>query len=449
MPITFVNRKKEIELLNKFLNKRNSFIIIYGRRRIGKTTLIKKVVENKDFLYLFCEEGYKRNLNNLKNIVKEKFSININFEDYKSFFNLIKNIKKDKIVVIFDEFQNLIENNNNLIEFQYIIDEIIRNSNIHFVVLGSSINFMKKLLEYKNPLYGRRDLSIKLDYLSFFDSMKFFNLNIEEIIKIFGITGGVPLYLRLFKKFDDVKDLAFNKFGFLYQEIDFLLSSEFKEFANYKLILSAIAKGKNSFNEISNYTGIQKSNLFIYLENLINIGLINRIIPINESVKTKKSRYFISDNYVSFYFNFIEKYKEYVELDNLIFYKKFLEEYNSYLGFIFENITKEFIIKKFGKKINKLGKWWDKEKEIDLIGLNEKKKEVYFFEIKWKNLDLKKVKEIIEDLKDKSKYFNWNFEKRKEYFCVVAKNINKKAKEWLKSNGFIGFDLRDFEKIID
>ncbi|MEO2154655.1 MAG: ATP-binding protein [Nanoarchaeota archaeon] len=303
---------------------------------------------------------------------------------------------------------------------------------------------MKKLLEYKNPLYGRRDLSIKLDYLSFFDSKKFFNLDIEEIIKIYGITDGVPLYLRLFKKFKDVKDLAFNKFGFLYQEIDFLLSSEFKEFANYKLILSAIAKGKNTFNEISNYTGIQKSNLFIYLENLPNTELIERVIPVNESIKTKKSKYFIKDNYMNSYFNFIEKYKNYIELDNLNFYEKFLEEYNTYLGLIFEKIAKEFILKKFNNKITKLGKWWYKDREIDLIGLNEQNKEVYFFEIKWGNLSLNKIKGTIKDLKEKSRYFNWKNKKRKEYCCIIAKSINEKAKGWLRENGYFGFELKDF-----
>ncbi|MEO2154654.1 MAG: ATP-binding protein [Nanoarchaeota archaeon] len=110
MDITFVDREKELELLNKTLNKENSFIIIYGRRRIGKTTLVKKAVENKKFLYLFCEEGYRKNLNNLKEIMNERYNISVNFENYKSFFNLIKNLEKDKITIIFDEFQNLIEN---------------------------------------------------------------------------------------------------------------------------------------------------------------------------------------------------------------------------------------------------------------------------------------------------------------------------------------------------
>jgi AAA+ ATPase superfamily predicted ATPase len=450
MHITFVNREKEIKLLGNLFNKKeNSFIVVYGRRRVGKTELIKRVTEKYNKIYLFCEEGYKINLKGLERMVKEKYNINLSFNSYKSFFELISKLEKEKMIVVFDEFQNLVENRKILSEFQFIVDEIIKKSKIHFVVLGSSISFMKEILEYKSPLYGRRDLSMELKPLSFFDSIKFYNLSIEEIVKIFGITGGIPLYLKLFKKFEDVKEICFNKYGFLYQEIEFLLSSEFKESRTYKLILSAIAKGKNNFSDISNHIGIPKSNLFIYLENLIKIGLVERIIPINESPKTKKSFYFIKDNYVNFYFSFIEKYKEMIEFEDPSFFNSFLEEYNNYLGFIFEKISKEFILElsKRNKimKITKIGKWWWRDKEIDLVAFNEQEKTLLAFEVKWKKLKLMDVKRIIRNLENKLEYLDWNNNSRKEFIGVIAKEMDEKAKSWLKENGYLGFELKDFE----
>ena len=449
MVITFINREKELKALEEIYKKENSFVVIYGRRRIGKTELIKKFIRNKNFIYFFCEKGYKSNLLNLEQIIKEKYGLEVKLDNYKTFFNLIKKLEKRKIIIVFDEFQYLAENEKVLNEFQYIIDEIIRNSNIHFIILSSSMSFMKKLLQYKSPLYGRRDLSIKLTYLSFFDSLKFFELNsknFEEIIKIFGITGGVPLYLKLFKEFEDIKKVVFSKYGFLYQEIEFLLSSEFREYINYKLILEAIAKGKNTFNEISNFTGIQKTNLFIYLENLMNVELIEKEIPITESYKTKRSRYVIKDNYVLFYFKFVEKYKDLIEFDNLSFYHKFLEEYNSHLGLIFEKIAKEFVLKKLYNKFNKIGRWWWKDKEIDLLALNEKNKSLFAFEIKWRKLNLAEVKNIIKELEDKVAIINWNKGNRKEFLGIIAKKMDEKAKEWLKENRYLAYELKDFEK---
>ncbi len=448
MSITFINRKSELKNLREVLKADNSFSVIYGRRRAGKTALIKQIIKNEsNVIYLLCEEGYRINLQILSTIIYKKTGLDIEFKDYKNLFKVIKGTNK-KWIIVFDEFQNIIDKKAILSEFQYIIDEIIRNSKIHFIILGSSITLMRSFLEYTSPLYGRRDLSIYLKPLKFADSVNFNNKSIEENVKIFGVCGGIPLYHKLVKSVDDIKQKALAKDSFLYNEINFLLSSEFNEFRVYNLIMSAIAKGKTTFNDISNHTGIQKTNLFIYLETLINLGFVERETPVTSSLKTKKSIYRLKDRYLEFYYYFIEPYKSLIEMEDYSFFPSFEKEYNAHIGRVFEDIVKELMFSLKPIDFTKIGRWWHKDKEIDIVGINENTKELLAVEVKWKDLGLKDVKEIIEELKEKVKYVEWFNNERKEKLGIFAKKMNKKAKEWLKENGYMGWDLQILEKEI-
>ncbi len=447
MVMKFINRENEIMALKKELGKRNSFIVIYGRRRIGKTELVKQAIkEENNKIYLLCEEGYRINLLHLQTIVKEISDMDIGFNRYLDFFKYLKSTNK-RWVVVLDEFQNIIEKREILSEFQIIVDEVVRNSNIHLIILGSSTHIMRSFLEYKSPLYGRRNLSINVKELNFMDILKFNKLSVEENVKIYGITGGVPQYIKIFSSFEDVKNIAFSKNGFLYEEIEFIMGSEFKEYRVYKLILDAISKGMIRFNEISNYTGIPKTNLYIYLESLMKVGFIKKEVPITKSHKTKNSIYFIKDNYLNFYFTFIEKYKPLIEMDEKIDFISFEKEYNQYLGKIFENIARKYIAHFKPIKFTQIGRWWYKDKEVDLVAINPHTKEMLCVEVKWQELKLKEVKKIIDKLYETLPYIEWHNNKRKAILGIFAKTIDKKAKDWLLSQGHLAWDLSDIEKI--
>ncbi|WP_258084301.1 ATP-binding protein [Thermococcus thermotolerans] len=453
MPITFVDRKKELGFLERLWGMDNSFLPVYGRRRVGKTRLIKEFIADKPAIYYLARNStYLDNLRGFSRLVLERFSIPyLSEESFSSFGDVFRYLaERGKLVVVIDEFPYLIQSDKRVLsEFQYIVDEIVRASSLHLLLVGSSVGMMEEhVLSQKSPLYGRRDGQIKLSPLGFFDSWRLLGVGVEEAVRIYGITGGIPAYLELFKKFDDVKRLAFDKRGFLYAEGDFLLSSELREPRVYKLILKAIAEGKRRFNEISAFTGIPRSNLFKYVEVLERLGFLRRGIPVTASPKTKNTLYSIADNYLAFYFRFVERYKDWIELESLEFWGEFMEEYNHYLGGVFEDVANQFLIQlnKAGRlpfRFTKIGRWWRKGEEIDILALNEREKKALLVEVKWRELSEREARGILKDLERKAELVG--LDEWEHHYGLVAKSVE--GKEELREESVLIWDLGDFEFI--
>jgi len=447
MSITFVDRAGELEFLESLWRKDSSFLPIYGRRRVGKTRLVKEFIADKPAVYYLARNStYLDNLREFSRAVLERFPAPyLSDASFSSFVDVFRYLaEKGKLVVVIDEFPYLIQSDKRVLsEFQYIVDEIVRASNLHLLLVGSSVGMMEEhVLSQKSPLYGRRDGQIRLSPLSFFDSWKLLRVSAEEAIRIYGVTGGVPAYLGLFRSFDDVKRLAFDKRGFLYAEGDFLLSSELREPRTYKLILKAVAEGKRRFNEISSFTGIPRSNLFKYAEVLERLGFLRRETPVTASPKTKNTLYRIGDNYLAFYFRFVERYRDRIELESLDFWGEFLEDYNRHLGLVFEDIAKGLLIEmnragRLPLKFTKIGRWWRRGEEIDLVALDEREKKALFVEVKWKELREKEARGILRDLERKAKLVGLDGWER--HYGLVAKSIE--GKEELNEEGFLLWDL--------
>ncbi|ASJ09480.1 ATPase [Thermococcus siculi] len=450
MPITFIDREKELTFMESLWNRDNSFLPIYGRRRVGKTRLVKEFIGGKPSVYYLARNStYRDNLLEFSRVVLERYpSPYLTPSSFSSFADVFKYLsERGKLVVVIDEFPYLIQSDKRVLsEFQYIVDEVVRSSKMHLILVGSSVGMMEEhVLSQKSPLYGRRDGQIRLQPLDFFSSWKLLGVDVEEVVKIYGVTGGIPAYLLLFKRFEDVKDVSFTKRGFLYAEGDFLLSSELREPRVYKLILKAVAEGRRRFNEISNFTGIPRSNLFKYVEVLERLGFLRREVPVTASPKTKNTRYAIADNYMAFYFRFVERYRNEVELESLDFWGEFLEDYNRYLGGVFEGVSKEFLLglnkaEKLPFRFTKIGRWWHKEEEIDLVALNERERKALFVEVKWKELSERESRGILRDLERKAEMVGLNGWS-KEY-GLIAKRLE--GKENLREEGFLAWDLRDF-----
>ena len=453
MPITFVDRESELSFMGELWERDNSFLPIYGRRRVGKTRLVKEFIKGKPAVYHLARNStYLDNLRDFAGAVLEKYpSPYLTPESFSSFADVFRYLsEKGKVVVVIDEFPYLIQSDKRVLsEFQYIVDEIVRTSELHLILVGSSVGMMEeRVLSQKSPLYGRRDGQIRLEPLDFFNSWRLLGVGLEEAIKIYGVTGGVPAYLVLFNRFDDLKRLAFSKQGFLYAEGDFLLSSELREPKVYKLILKAVAEGKTRFNEISTFTGLPRSNLFKYVEVLERLGFLRREKPITAPPKTKNTRYKIADNYIRFYFRFVERYRDEVELESLDFWGEFLEEYNAYLGGIFEDVARQFLIKlnKAGRlpfRFTKIGRWWHKGEEIDIVALNEKGRKAFFVEVKWKDLGKREARGVLKDLERKGELIG--LEGWEKSYGLVAKNVE--GKELLRGKGFLAWDLSDFVEL--
>jgi uncharacterized protein len=452
MKITnFVNRLEEIKLLNdKWNSNQAQFVVIYGRRRIGKTEIIKQFIKDKKGIYFLGRlETKKEQLERISKLLSEFFSdsvINISpLNSWDAVFEYIHN-KKEKFIFAIDEFPYVVKTSPEILSIlQEYWDEKIKNSKKFLIICGSSLSMMEKyVFDYSTPIYGRRTLDIKIPSLSFHDLKEFFpKNNLDENIKIYSILGGTPAYqLEYETNIHLTIKKIISKQSFLLREPEFILREEVTEPRFFVSILHAISIGKTSVGEITNQTGLDRGVVGKYLSVLIDLDMIRREIPITESWKSRKGNYYIKDNFFNFWFRFIYPNLQHIEINPNVVENIIKKEMNDYIGRIFEDICKQFLIKKKIVISSKIGRWWHKEHEIDIVALDEKNKNIMFFECKYKELSMNQSLKILNDLKTKKDNVKWFNNKRKEQYGLIAKKIENKIE--LRTKGFLVYDLDDW-----
>ena len=452
MKITkFVNRCEELELMdNSWKKDKAQFVVIYGRRRIGKTELIKQFMKDKSGLYFLGRlESKKDQLERISRILSDFFSDSVlkmsPLNSWDAVFEYI--FEKDKkIILTFDELPYMVKTSPELLSvLQDYWDNKLRFSKIFLIVCGSSLSMMERyVFDYNTPIYGRRTLDMKISSLSFDDVQRFFpGIKLTDAVKVYGVLGGTPAYLSEFEKdiYTTIKKI-YSKQSFLFREPEFILREEFSEPRLFFSILHAISIGKTTSGEIVNQTGLERGVVGKYLNVLMDLDLIKREIPVNASWKSRKGIYSVKDNFFNFWFRFIYPNLEYIETDPEFVLQIIKKEMNSYLERLFENIGMQFLIKKGILPASKIGKWWHKDKEIDIVALNETKKEISFFECKWKGLQSDQSLKILKELKEKARYVEWSDEQRTERYGLIARKIENKND--LREKGFLVYDLEDW-----
>jgi len=445
----FVNRENELKALNDAYKKQTfSFYPIYGRRRVGKTELIKQFIKDKPHIYFLATEGTeKENITNFKNAAKNVTNLSFIKDDFEEIFiYLTQNVQKRTIIII-DEFPFLIKANKSISSlFQSIIDLHLSESNIFLILCGSSIGMMyKEVLGYKAPLYGRRTGQIELNPLFFKDVIKLLNKPVEECVRIYGVCGAVPFYLKEFVEKKDffqlIEEKVISREAILNKEAIFLLREELDEVSRYSSMIGAISLGYTKLGEIMNYCGFKdKLNITPYLHVLERLGIIEKEVSITSGMRAR-GVYKIKDAFFKFYFRYVRPNESMIENNMKEISASIEKDYDTYLGEVFEHISKELLTKKH--YFSKIGRWWHKEEEIDLVGLNENKKQITFFECKWKNLSYNASLKILGDLKEKADFVKWLNKQRKEQYGLIAKKIENK--EDLRKKGFLVYDLDDWK----
>jgi len=461
----FVDRENELRLLgDTYKQNKSSLIIIYGRRRIGKTELIKQFIKDKSHIFFLADTRTDRdNIKEMQRAISLQITNplfeKVEFTDWLELFREAEKLLKERVIIVIDEFPYLIKSNKAIPSiFQKIWDSILSEKDVCLVLLGSSISMMEDYtLDYRAPLYGRRTAQLQLQPLKFEQLCQFLpSYPVEELVKVYGVTDGIPLYILNFEprlNFEEnIKENVFRVGKFLYQEAEILLKEELRGTARYFSILKAIAYGKQRFGEIANFTKLDKSIISKYLDNLAILRLIRKEYPVTQKKEVRNARYVFNDNYFSFWFRYVYPYKSLIEEGRAErLFDSIKKDFNSYLGFVFEKICREFLWgqgqeqeQKLPFLFTKLGRWWHRDKEIDLVALNEETKEIAFFEVKWSDLGLGEASRILAGLEEKSESVDWNNEKRKEHFGVIGKRIEGKAN--LRGEGYLCYDLEDMQK---
>lgn len=436
--MSFIDRKNELEILNKKqAEKKSHFFIVYGKRRVGKTELIKQFIKTKQSIYFLADKRTEiEQLKELSNIIAEHYGDTFlrshGFNSWIEVFSYIKEKKKGKLIFAVDEYPYLIEANEAVTSiFQKGWDEYLKDEDIFLILCGSSISVMEsEALIYKSPLYGRRTGQILLKPLSFQESSKFFpKKKFSDFLSIFTITGGIPAYLLQIESDlslrENIEKKIFPRTEFLHNEVEFVLKEELREPKNYFAILKALSFGKTKFSEVANETGLTKNVLTKYLNTLERLQLIEKETPVIEKMpeKSRKGIYKLSDNFFKFYFQFIYPNKSYIELENYSEVNRKLDEsFNILESQCYEKVCRELIINFQDKLFNfeRIGRWWEKENEIDLVAISSRTKEILFGEVKWSSKQI--GTNILEDLKSKAKLVDWNINNRKEYYVLFSKS---------------------------
>lgn len=471
----FYDRKQEMETLKShfsLIERKSVFIVLTGRRRIGKTRLIKESLKGRKYLDFFVpvkERGLI--LDEFSSEINEKLGYCPKFRSFDEFLGYLFSTQ-DNIVILFDEFQNMLKVDVSFMySFQKYWDKFKDEKRFAVVITGSYIGTMKKIFQNKMaPLYGRADCFLKLqplDYKTSFEIMDDLGVkNIEDKVRLYGILGGIPKYYEYVENIVDldksdffgiVNELFVKRQQMLVYEGKNMLIEEFgKRYKMYFSINESISRGQNTLVQIANAIYQKPTTIMKHLMSLEDyFEIIKRRYPATDKI-SKKSRYKIDDYFLLFWFYFVYRNMRHFEENRCeLVSKDIREQFNSYFGVVFEHISMEFLgdLNKKNKlrfRFDKIGGWWGhfrennerKDIEIDVVALCDSTKDVGFYECKWQKLNFNQCLKILLDLKEKSKYVMWNNDKRNEYFGLVAKKIE--GKDELRERGFDAWDIDDF-----
>lgn len=439
----FVDREEEMKALTmEYQRPESSLVIIYGRRRVGKTTLISEFINDKNALYyLVTEEQEVQNRKNFKDIAADFINSpllkNASLDNWDAIFReLVSHKSESKKVIVLDEFQYLGKYNTAFPSiFQRIWDVILKNAGIMVILCGSLISMMEaQTLNYNSPLYGRRTGQIRLGQIPFRYYHEFYpGKDRRQLIECYSVTGGVPKYIELFRECGDIYEAiqnnVLNRSSFLYDEPNFLLQREVSELGSYFSLIKTIAAGNQKLSKIAAALEQKQTGITKYLKTLINLDIIEREVPVTEEnpEKSKRGLYKLKDNFLSFWFRFIFPNSSYIESGNSeLALSKIRQNLNDgHISYVYEDVCQSDMWQLNQKEtwpfhFSKIGRWWDKNNEIDIVALDPDGKNMILGECKyWKDVVGVNVLTVLEG---KAELVDWNLSERKIWYVLFSIN---------------------------
>ncbi len=416
----FIGRERELKSLEMVYSKDGfGMTIIYGRRRVGKSTLITEFIKGKKAVfYTATKVGAERNLELFSKQVLSLLNpeyIDAAFSSIESILDILtKKVAstEEKLILVIDELPYWAEKDEALLSIlQKYIDTQWLDKNLMLILCGSALSFMeKKVLSEKSPVFGRRDTQIKLEAFNYRDSSLFVpDYTPEEKAICYGVTGGVAKYLSLFdssKSLDDnIKRLFFNTDGYLFDETKNLLTQEFTDITLVNNIIEQVASGENTLNIIASKVKEKDSTVLYSLEKLMDVGLIEKKKCITEEKNKKKTQYVLKDHMFKFWYEFIPKAVSVIEMGqgDIYFEKVVKPNLHAFMGSVFEEMCRYYTLEQgiqgvFGSFLTETGTWWGVEHlkdasgkwyqqstDIDVVGISSIENTAVIGECKFKN----------------------------------------------------------------
>lgn len=437
----FVDREQEMNTLKReYERDGSSLVVLYGRRRVGKTTLISEFIKDKKALFfLASEESESQN----RLAFQEKTAEFLNSDllknvEVKSWDVLFKAIMDtpfgSKPMIVLDEFQYLGKANPAFPSiFQRIWEEILKGKDVMVILCGSLISMMQsQTLAYGSPLYGRRTAQIRLKQIPFRYYHAFFPYKSrKELIEMYAVTGGVPKYIELFSQSRDIysaiESCVLNRSGYLYDEPHFLLQQEVSEVGSYFSIIKAIAAGNTKLSAIAGVLEVKSTSLTKYLKTLIDLDILEREVPVTEEnpEKSKRGLYKIKDNYLRFWFAFVYPNMSFIESGHsrIVMDKIRKSLVRNHIAFVYEDVCKERMWEMNAEGVwpfyfSKLGRYWDAKEEIDIAAIDPEGKNLILGECKYWQEPV--GISVLRDLEAKAKAVAWERNERKVWYVLFS-----------------------------
>ena len=424
----FIGREAELKFLqDKYTEERGQLIVLYGRRRVGKTETLREFCKDKPHVFFSCTQT--TDLVQLRNFSSRMFKENIpaknyisEFADWEKAFRAVLDLPygNQKKLLVIDEFPYMCRGNKSIPSIlQNLWDAELRDSNVMIILCGSAMSFIEKeLLSEKNPLYGRATGIYKMKEMGFYDAIKFFpEYSDRDKVLTYAVLGGIPHYLRQWNPKlsvdENIKRNILTKGCILYSEVEFLLHQELRETPIYNSIIEAVALGNTKLNDISQKSLLEDTaKTSVYLKNLMELGIVEREFSVDSKIKeranTGRGTYRLTDNFFRFWYAFgFANYSQLEDgdVDGVYEYvvKPALHEFAS---FAFEDVCREFVrmLQKKNElpfRYSKIGRWMGKttvrdekasdglrtaETEIDLLCIGKDAKEYLVGECKFKGV---------------------------------------------------------------
>ena len=405
----FIGRERETKTLEKlYRSDVFEFVVIYGRRRVGKTTLISEFIKDKKAVfYPGIDSNEKQNLEILSASILSVFTgteVGSVFRDFHEALELIYRMsKEERLILVIDEYPYLANCYGGISSLlASFIDHKFLESKLMLILCGSSLSFMEnQVLGYQSPLYGRRTAQMKIRPFTFAECSRYYrHFDRQELALAYGVTGGIPLYMS---KLDDrksmednIRDNFFDTSAYLFEEPGNLIKQECREPMQYNVVIKAIATGSSKISEISGASGLNDTGATSnYISKLMSLGIIEKEFPYKME-HSRKTIYKLSDSMFQFWYRFVPANLSLIGQgagDRV--YQRVEKQIPAYMGFVFEEICKQYLWQENLKgnlpvEFTDMGRWWGndpvekRQTEIDILADNEEG-EAIFGECKWRN----------------------------------------------------------------
>jgi len=434
--MTFYNRTEELDALaDAFDASGSDLVVVYGRRRVGKTELLKAFCNDRPHIYfLAAQEAELRQ--------REKFAEQVatHFEDRvpringwdEAFTYLGEKLQTEQTVVVIDEFPYLVAENDSIPSYlQGFVDEQLDGTDSMLILCGSSVSTMEsEVLGHESPLYGRRTAQFDVRPFSFEQAREVITYGIGDAVRSYAVTGGTPMYLTLFD-YDtplaaNIRSRILSPSAVLYNEPEFLLRTELRTPARYMSILEAVALGHTTPNEVSGATGIDSGPLSKYLQTLRRLRLLEREVPVTASnKKSKRSRYRVADEFLRFWFRYVEPNRSGIEeAPDVVYRGTIAPDLPTHVATTFEDVCREALWAGIRRgdvdPYSELGRWWYGEHEVDIVGLAPNDDRLLLAECKWTSDPV--GRSLVERLRTKADHVRWGPGNRTERFALFSKS---------------------------